>query len=712
MGKSFEENSSASKNIKIENSGEINNLKRTRRSVSGRLVDVDIKDVDFRSTTGQKVDEIYYQDSFTLRLNWDASKHQANLKSGDYFDVALPDTLRFPKDTTARDFDLKNEEGVVIAKAHVTTGPDECGGSVRVTFTEAVENKYNVKGDMYLASRFNKKKVKLGEKNKFEISVGSKVITGEVDIAGPVEIKDEYLAKWGIKVNGNSNQAEWYARINFNGKAVKNVTIEDSIGLGEKFIEDSFELRKGKFDKYGNFDYETSKKVDLSSILSFSEKKDRYTIKLGDLGDGDSYYLNYKTTYTPGTILKNKLRLVSSEQENEFIAQFHAAESGGSGSGENTTRIKIVKVDSEDEKIVLPNAVFEVTRPDGTKFEVKTDEKGEAITDKLKEGEYQIEEKQAPKGYELNREKIRLKLDKSGDVVKKIKNDPIKIDVSVKKKWEGKKLEKVSVKLLRDGKLIRTVELNEANNWSYKFEKLQKFDKKDGHEYKYDVEEVKLENYTSTKEGSVASGFVITNKYNPPKSPPPSSGRPKTRNIRVVKKWKDENNKDLSVDVKKVEVRLYKNGVDTGQKLELNASNNWTGEFNNLEKVDPITQKEHNYTVKEVGEESNVIKIGDDFFKVEYKGSMSDGLLVENTKQVPTKPVPKKPEPKKPEPKKPEPQKPSPKVTDKVLPKTGDGLNPSSLALGMGGFGSLLFSAGAIKKVRRHSKVQKNRKIS
>lgn len=118
-----------------------------------------------------------------------------------------------------------------------------------------------------------------------------------------------------------------------------------------------------------------------------------------------------------------------------------------------------------------------------------------------------------------------------------------------------------------------------------------------------------------------------------------------------------------------------------------------------MEKVDPITQKEHSYTVKEVGEEGNIIKIGDNYFEVEYKGNMSDGLLVENTKQVPKKPVPKKPEP----------QKPSRKVPEKVLPKTGDGLNPSTLALGLGGSGSLLFLAGIVRKLRRNNGIQKKK---
>ncbi|TFF63652.1 Cna B-type domain-containing protein, partial [Helcococcus ovis] len=55
---------------------------------------------------------------------------------------------------------------------------------------------------------------------------------------------------------------------------------------------------------------------------------------------------------------------------------------------------------------------------------------------------------------------------------------------------------------------------------------------------------------------------------------------PPTRNIKVTKNWKL-----LTAEkpVDKIEVELYKDGVATGKKLELNKNNNWSGEFKNLE---------------------------------------------------------------------------------------------------------------------------------
>ncbi|MFM1603135.1 Cna B-type domain-containing protein, partial [Helcococcus ovis] len=81
---------------------------------------------------------------------------------------------------------------------------------------------------------------------------------------------------------------------------------------------------------------------------------------------------------------------------------------------------------------------------------------------------------------------------------------------------------------------------------------------------------------------------------------------PPTRNIKVTKDWKL-----LTAEkpVDKIEVELYKDGVATGKKLELNKNNNWIGEFKNLEVANGLGNiNYHKYTVKEVGEKSYAIQ--------------------------------------------------------------------------------------------------------
>ena len=65
----------------------------------------------------------------------------------------------------------------------------------------------------------------------------------------------------------------------------------------------------------------------------------------------------------------------------------------------------------------------------------------------------------------------------------------------------------------------------------------------------------------------------------------------------VKKNWDDSNNSD-GIRPDSVVVRVYQNGTDTKLKATLNASNNWTAEFNYLPKTDDLGEK-YEYEVKE-----------------------------------------------------------------------------------------------------------------
>ena len=107
---------------------------------------------------------------------------------------------------------------------------------------------------------------------------------------------------------------------------------------------------------------------------------------------------------------------------------------------------------------------------------------------------------------------------------------------------------------------------------------------------------------------------------------------PSTRNLKVTKKWLGTNGNKITAPVDKIEVELYKDGKATGQKLELNKSNSWAGEFKDLKAYESIeNSKAYEYTVKEVGENNNSIKLGNKLFKVTYSGNMKDKIEVVNT---------------------------------------------------------------------------------
>lgn len=133
----------------------------------------------------------------------------------------------------------------------------------------------------------------------------------------------------------------------------------------------------------------------------------------------------------------------------------------------------------------------------------------------------------------------------------------------------------ITVNLLKNGTVFSSVALNAANEWSYTWEKLSKYDE-NGLENEWLVVEDEVERYTVsvTLEGTV---FKISNKY----------GRTipggKTTEIAAFKKWDDvgyEKKRPVSIVV-----TLFKNG-EYFDSQTLSESGGWKYEWLNLERFD------------------------------------------------------------------------------------------------------------------------------
>ena len=223
-------------------------------------------------------------------------------------------------------------------------------------------------------------------------------------------------------------------------------------------------------------------------------------------------------------------------------------------------------------------------------------------------------------------------------------------------------------------------------------------------------------------------GFTITNKEETKTPPtPPTPSEPDTITIKVKKDWTLYGNKPVD----KIMVELYRDGKATGKILELNKDNNWSGEFKNLDvKKGANSTHDYHYTIKEIGESGSTIKLDGRWFDVNYLGNMKDGFTIVNKEEKPKEPgkpeepnTPNKPndpqEPNTPEtPKEPEkpnnpgkpvkPNTPKTPLPGKQLPKTGNGLNPSTYAWILLGLGNLSTFAGIQRKKRIKSRRKKN----
>ena len=598
-----------------------------------KVVDVNITNFEIQTVDHKKADSLSHSDTFLLKMDWNATGHGTDLHEGDYFDIDLPNNMKFPSGTTARDFDITDDNGNVIAHAHVTPGPNDTGGKVHVTFGKGVENKYNVKGSINLAARFDETKIKKGQENKFDITVNGNVAghshkaTTGVNIQGQKPITEEHLFKWGEGTT-NKNEAQW-SRINSSKATLTNAVVTDTMGSsGMTYIKDSFVLRKVEFNSTGDVtrilkEY-TADELINNGMLKFSADMKSFTLNLGNTSD--SYQLKYKTTYVPGTTLKNHMKLDSDQKQKEVVATHHSAESGGNGSGDLASKIKLVKVD-EDGTTPLKDAVFTVTKPDGSTFELTTGADGTVTSGVLVQGTYKVKEKTAPKGYELGTDEYTLQVTPTGGAIQKVTNKPTKISLPVKKSWIGPKVGPVTVHLLADGvDTGKTVTLDEASGWKGQFDNLRKC-KPDGTEIVYTVKEDDVPNYTGAITGDATTGFTITNTNT------------EKVNVPVKKTW-------VGPKAGPVTVHLLADGTDTGKTVTLNEANSWADTFSGLDKY-KADGTEIVYTVKE-----------DDVagYTSEVTGDANTGFTVTNT-QIPPHETPK-------------PKKPSKKV--QKVPYTGD----------------------------------------
>lgn len=231
--------------------------------------------------------------------------------------------------------------------------------------------------------------------------------------------------------------------VNFENTPVKGEVELEKVG-------ETIELEEGKGYKYnkeplkdiifGLYDQDNNKvsegKTDEKGNLIFSNLKlGKYCIK--ELKTLDGYVLNetpicfelkYKDQYTPvisyKTLVINKVK---------------------------TGELEFTKTDLSESK-TLPNTTIEIyTEDNKLVYTGKTDNQGKIVIDRLPIGKYYILEKEAPKGYNLNSEKMPFEILENGQVVKAIMKDEKIIEVPNTEKTEFPILELSSVLLCSIG---------------------------------------------------------------------------------------------------------------------------------------------------------------------------------------------------------------------------------------------------------------------
>ena len=145
-----------------------------------------------------------------------------------------------------------------------------------------------------------------------------------------------------------------------------------------------------------------------------------------------------------------------------------------------------------------------------------------------------------------------------------------KIEISGEKTWEdennqdGIRPSSITVNLLANDKVVKTVEVTEKDNWKYKFTDLDKFES--GKEIVYTITEETVEGYTTT-----INGYDITNTHEVEKI-----------EISGEKTWDDNNNQD-GKRPNEITVILFADGQKYASKV-VTVNDNWKYTFENLPK--------------------------------------------------------------------------------------------------------------------------------
>ena len=191
---------------------------------------------------------------------------------------------------------------------------------------------------------------------------------------------------------------------------------------------------------------------------------------------------------------------------------------------------------------------------------------------------------------------------------------------------------------------VETVTLNSANSWTHTWTDLYLRDDVKGDLITYQIEEISSNGkYTVTYapgdtaviEDNTLQDITITNtkeETTPTPTPtvtptptPTTTPGPKidTRQVRVVKAWKDGDNAGGSRPAS-VTVHLLADGVDTGLTVQLSAANNWNYVWYDL----PVYTSYGNIISYSVAEDPVP------GYTAEYSGSMNSGYTITNKKRV------------------------------------------------------------------------------
>ena len=577
--------------------------------------------------------------NYKFTVDYDLSAYDGKLEDGDTFTFTVPSPLTVRNET----FDLKDKEtDLVIGETQIVSNGDNNGGKATITLKNLktyLEKKggyqvQNVKGNFFVG--FSSKNELSNETLRFDKTETINEITHQIKVKkGEASDYSEgigranfskyhgliYKEDWTSSALNKSGQYlhSWYVRANPKQAAYNKIEIHDWVDPNAspmQMIPETFKVTAGWYDKSYYFKDEVVLEAGKDYQVKWNDSYTEFTLTINNAssilaknGKPAAFRINYKTSApADGTQVQNNAEMKGDDQiltyddySNKTVVKQignSVVASGGTIQLETGYRIILYKVD-ELTLDRLKGAKFKITPPAGATAKeeiVTTNDNGIAESSiysesDIKKGNFTVTEVQAPEGYELNPTPFEMTVGQDG-AIKTVTNKRSKAKVKIKanKKLTGRELKAEEFEFTltdQDGKVKETVKNDKDGNIA--FSELE-FDKAGTYTFKIAEKagsdtSIKFDTKTVTATVTVVDkgkgALEATVSYDDEKAFENTYTPAKTQ-VSVKKVWKDENNQDGKRPTS-VTVKLIADGQDTGKTLELNAANDWTGSFKDLD---------------------------------------------------------------------------------------------------------------------------------
>ena len=538
-----------------------------------------ITSVEFsKSSGGSLTDPIGVWESFQVKAKFELPDGQ--VKSGDKTEIELGNDFKVLEMDTV---DLLDPSGQKVATATV----DNQRKKITVTYTDYPEKMAHVTGSLRFFVRVDHQVVKDQKTLDFSLSInGVSKPFGKIEYKGvnPGENPPtpEVFSKWGWTNSDDKLKLTYTLNINQGHTALHNIDIKDQLAFTDgKIKADSVNIHTGTWrisDEDGAYHLRDTTNVtkDYSPVVSADGQS--LTVHIGDLAPEQGMTIRYDVYLDKvpviNTAYKNHATMTATEveeQTKDAVILYQFLEGNFNGEKYSFTIHK-----KGENGQALAGATFAVTADDtGEQVGIiTTDEDGVGTITGLIKQAYTVQEIQAPTGYILSEEPIKISKDDFGNdlaISRDVVNQKEKTSISGQKTWndndnqDGKRPSKITVNLLANGVKVASKEVkpDATRNWTYHFDNLDVVDDA-GNVIAYTVSEEPVAGYETTVEGT-----NITNNRIPDMT-----------EVAVKKVWDDKENKD-GLRPEKITIRLLADGQEVAVK-EITTTDNWQASFTDL----------------------------------------------------------------------------------------------------------------------------------